>query len=157
MLVGASLKVKVADFGLARGVHDKDYYRVKARALLPVRWMAPESLLYGKFTSASDVWYALRCHCEMLCTVVVILCRSYGVLLWEIASFAVGVPYSEVETRDVVESISSGRIILERYASYSTIILYSRDHKDADMAHDKSITQKPASLFLDGSKAVLDR
>ena len=59
MLVGASLKVKVADFGLARGIHDKDYYRVKQAALLPVRWMAPESILYGKFTSASDVWYNL--------------------------------------------------------------------------------------------------
>ena len=57
MVVGTSLKVKVADFGLARGVHDKDYYKVKSRALLPVRWMAPESLLYGKFTSATDVWY----------------------------------------------------------------------------------------------------
>jgi len=56
LLVGASLKVKVADFGLARGIHDKDYYRVKKAALLPVRWMAPESILYGKFTSASDVW-----------------------------------------------------------------------------------------------------
>jgi len=56
VLVSASLKVKVTDFGLAHGIHDKDYYRVKKATLLPVRWMAPESILYGKFNSASDVW-----------------------------------------------------------------------------------------------------
>ena len=48
--------IKIADFGLARGVHDKDYYRVAGQAVLPVRWMAPECLLYGVFTTKSDVW-----------------------------------------------------------------------------------------------------
>ena len=47
---------KLADFGMARGVAEKDYYRIAGSAVLPVRWMAPESLLYGFFTSASDVW-----------------------------------------------------------------------------------------------------
>ena len=54
--VGEGFKAKLSDFGLARGVHEKDYYKMAARTALPVRWMAPESLLYGKFTIASDVW-----------------------------------------------------------------------------------------------------
>ena len=54
--VGEGFKAKLSDFGLARGVHEKDYYKVTGRSLLPVKWLAPESLLYGKFTSASDVW-----------------------------------------------------------------------------------------------------
>ena len=56
-IVGEGFKAKLSDFGLARDVHEKDYYIVTGQTLLPVRWMAPESLLYGKFTSASDVWY----------------------------------------------------------------------------------------------------
>ena len=55
--VGTNLLIKMADFGLARGIYDKDYYRVAGRTFLPVRWMAPECLLYGIFTTASDVWY----------------------------------------------------------------------------------------------------
>lgn len=36
--------------------------------MLPVRWMSPESVKYGRFTAESDVW-------------------AYGVILWEIFSF----------------------------------------------------------------------
>ena len=54
--VGPDLHIKIADFGLSRGVYDKDYYRIAGRAVLPVRWMAPESLLFGVFSTASDVW-----------------------------------------------------------------------------------------------------
>lgn len=36
--------------------HSSDYYRKEGQGLLPVRWMAPESLLDGKFTVDSDIW-----------------------------------------------------------------------------------------------------
>lgn len=42
--------------------------KVGGHTLLPVRWMPPESIMYRKFTSESDVW-------------------SFGVVLWEIFSF----------------------------------------------------------------------
>ena len=50
------ITVKIGDFGLARMLSQQDYYRKTGEALLPVRWMAPESLLDAIFTSQSDIW-----------------------------------------------------------------------------------------------------
>ena len=71
-LVGDQLTVKISDFGLSRDIYSSDYYRVQSKSLLPVRWMPSESILYGKFTTESDVW-------------------SFGVVLWEIYSFGLQV------------------------------------------------------------------
>lgn len=46
---------KVSDFGLSRLLDDSNYY-FSAGGRLPIRWMAPESINYGRYTSASDVW-----------------------------------------------------------------------------------------------------
>lgn len=52
-----SFTVKVADFGMARDIYDKEYYSVQdiKKAKLPVKWMAIESLQTQKFTTKSDV------------------------------------------------------------------------------------------------------
>ena len=42
--VGDNLNIKVADFGLARDVHIKEYYRQCSSIKIPIKWMAPESL-----------------------------------------------------------------------------------------------------------------
>ena len=55
-IVGDQFKAKLSDFGLARGIHEDDYYKVTSATELPVKWIAPESLLYKKFSTASDVW-----------------------------------------------------------------------------------------------------
>ena len=49
------LTVKVADFGLARDIHDDNYYRAGTARPLPVKWMALESLEDLIFTYQSDV------------------------------------------------------------------------------------------------------
>lgn len=48
--------VAVADFGMTRDIYETDYYRKGGKGLLPVRWMAPESLKDGVFTAHSDCW-----------------------------------------------------------------------------------------------------
>lgn len=55
-LVGDDMIVKISDFGLSRDIYSSDYYRVQSKSLLPVRWMPSEAILYGKFTTESDVW-----------------------------------------------------------------------------------------------------
>ena len=49
-----------ADFGLARDLYSSDYYQVEGQRKLPVRWMAPEALLQGKFTTEADIWYVTQ-------------------------------------------------------------------------------------------------
>ena len=67
-MVASNFVVKVGDFGMAQDVYEKEYYRTEGRRLLPVRWMAPESLRYTTFSTASDAW-------------------SFGVTIWEIYTF----------------------------------------------------------------------
>ncbi|XP_071836846.1 muscle, skeletal receptor tyrosine protein kinase-like isoform X1 [Apostichopus japonicus] len=68
-LVNALMQVKISDFGMARYLEDEDYFIGSKDERLPVRWTAPESLWYYKFTVLSDVW-------------------SFGVLIWELFSYA---------------------------------------------------------------------
>ncbi|QQP31369.1 Ror1, partial [Caligus rogercresseyi] len=90
-LVGENLTVKICDFGLSRDIYSADYYRVQSKSLLPVRWMPPESILYGKFTTESDVW-------------------SFGVVLWEIYSFGLQ-PYYGYSNSEVIEMIRSRQLL----------------------------------------------
>ncbi|CAC5423210.1 Tyrosine-protein kinase Mer,Tyrosine-protein kinase HTK16,Tyrosine-protein kinase isoform SRK4,Fibroblast growth factor receptor 2,Epidermal growth factor receptor,Proto-oncogene tyrosine-protein kinase ROS,NT-3 growth factor receptor,Fibroblast growth factor receptor 1,Protein sevenless,Tyrosine-protein kinase FRK,Insulin receptor,Putative insulin-like peptide receptor,Putative molluscan insulin-related peptide(s) receptor,Insulin-like growth factor 1 receptor,Insulin receptor-related protein,Fibroblast g len=55
--VPSEIVVKIGDFGLARDIYKSDYYRKEGEGLLPVRWMSPESLVDGIFTTQSDIWY----------------------------------------------------------------------------------------------------
>ncbi|KAH8035512.1 hypothetical protein HPB51_005794 [Rhipicephalus microplus] len=70
-LVGEALTVKISDFGLSRDVYSSDYYRVQSKSLLPVRWMPPESILYGRFTTevtcGPSASYSGRCS-AMACS-----------------------------------------------------------------------------------------
>ena len=49
-LVNSTRVVKLADFGMTRPMYENDYYRFSRKGMLPVRWMAPESL--GMFSNS---------------------------------------------------------------------------------------------------------
>ncbi|KAE8585458.1 hypothetical protein XENTR_v10021317 [Xenopus tropicalis] len=84
-LVGENFTIKIADFGMSRNLYAGDYYRIQGRAVLPIRWMAWECILMGKFTTASDVW-------------------AFGVTLWEILMLCKEQPYGELSDEDVIEN-----------------------------------------------------
>lgn len=79
------IPVKLSDFGLSRSVYARDYYKIKSKSLLPVRWMPPEAITYTRFTSASDVY-------------------SFGVVIWEIFSYGIQ-PYDQIPNEEVVNHI----------------------------------------------------
>ncbi|XP_043575625.1 discoidin domain-containing receptor 2-like [Chiloscyllium plagiosum] len=84
-LVGNHCTIKIADFGMSRNLYSGDYYRIQGRAVLPIRWMAWESILLGKFTTASDVW-------------------AFGVTMWEMFTFCKEQPYSQQSDEQIIEN-----------------------------------------------------
>ncbi|NXQ82872.1 INSR protein, partial [Nyctibius grandis] len=87
-MVAEDFTVKIGDFGMTRDIYETDYYRKGGKGLLPVRWMAPESLKDGVFTAYSDVW-------------------SFGVVLWEISSLAEQ-PYQGLSNEQVLKFVMDG-------------------------------------------------
>ncbi|XP_036409651.1 insulin receptor-like [Megalops cyprinoides] len=87
-MVAEDLTVKIGDFGMTRDIYETDYYRKGGKGLLPVRWMAPESLKDGVFTAHSDCW-------------------SFGVVLWEISTLAEQ-PYQGLSNEQVLKFVMDG-------------------------------------------------
>ncbi|XP_055758972.1 focal adhesion kinase 1-like, partial [Salvelinus fontinalis] len=87
VLVSSVDCVKLGDFGLSRYMEDSSYYKA-SKGKLPIKWMAPESINFRRFTSASDVW-------------------MFGVCMWEILIYGVK-PFQGVKNNDVIGRIENG-------------------------------------------------
>lgn len=90
-MVANDMTVKIGDFGMTRDIYETDYYRKGTKGFLPVRWMAPESLKDGVFSSSSDVF-------------------SYGVVLWEMVTLAEQ-PYKGYTNDQVLRFVIEGGVM----------------------------------------------
>nr|XP_049610557.1 protein-tyrosine kinase 2-beta isoform X6 [Syngnathus scovelli] len=87
ILVASSDCVKLGDFGLSRYIDDQEYYKASV-SRMPIKWMAPESINFRRFTIASDVW-------------------MFGVCVWEIFSMGQQ-PFFWLENGQVIIQLESG-------------------------------------------------
>uniref|UniRef100_A0A4W5LI03 non-specific protein-tyrosine kinase n=1 Tax=Hucho hucho TaxID=62062 RepID=A0A4W5LI03_9TELE len=87
VLVATADCVKLGDFGLSRYIEDEEYYKASVTRL-PIKWMAPESINFRRFTTASDVW-------------------MFAVCIWEILSQGQQ-PFFWLENRDVINQLEQG-------------------------------------------------
>ena len=100
VLLKSDYTLKVADFGLSRKLKENDdaYYIGNKGTALPIRYIAPESLKSGRFSITTEYW-------------------SFGVVVWELFTFAEQQPYSVEFDKDgnnvqfydfLTEHLSSG-------------------------------------------------
>ncbi|KAG5675981.1 hypothetical protein PVAND_005837 [Polypedilum vanderplanki] len=87
VLVSSPTCIKLADFGLSRWVEDQSYY-TSSKGLLPIKWMAPESINFRRFTTASDVW-------------------MFAVCTWEILMYGVK-PFQGIKNSEVIGKLENG-------------------------------------------------
>ncbi|XP_048784590.1 receptor tyrosine-protein kinase erbB-3 [Lagopus muta] len=88
VLLKSPSQAQVADFGIADLLYpdDKKYFYNEVKT--PIKWMALESIHFGKYTHQSDVW-------------------SYGVTLWEMMTFGAE-PYAGIRLPEVPDLLEKG-------------------------------------------------
>ncbi|XP_022787743.1 uncharacterized protein LOC111327749 isoform X2 [Stylophora pistillata] len=91
VLLGERNVAMVSDFGMSRDVYESGEYETLCTDMLPVRWMALESLEDLVYNTKTDVW-------------------SFGVLLWEIESGG-KMPYTGLIARGIIEFLRNRKIL----------------------------------------------
>lgn len=84
VLLSSHLDLKLSTLCLCRDIYTTEYYPFHQR-LIPLRWMPPEAVLEGDYSTKSDVW-------------------SYGVYMWEVFTLA-DLPYAHQADDDVLKGL----------------------------------------------------
>ncbi|XP_013080981.1 tyrosine-protein kinase SRK2-like isoform X1 [Biomphalaria glabrata] len=87
ILVGDNNRIKVAGFGMTKAMDDPDF-NFRRGLKMAIKWMAPEVLLYNKYSTKADVW-------------------SFGIVLMEIFTFGKE-PYEDKASKEAFESVRDG-------------------------------------------------
>ncbi|XP_052218900.1 tyrosine-protein kinase SRK2-like isoform X2 [Dreissena polymorpha] len=87
VLVGYQNKVKLAGFGMTKCADDPDF-NFRRGLKMAIKWMAPEVLLYNKYSMKADVW-------------------SFGVLMVEVLTYGKE-PYEGMGSREAFENVQQG-------------------------------------------------
>ncbi len=67
---------------------ERDYYRQQTKTAMPLKWMAPETVLEAKYSAKSDVW-------------------AFGVLCYEVTSLGM-TPYGALGGQELMAELQRG-------------------------------------------------
>ena len=103
--------IKVADFGLAEDIYTADYFKQSRDSdepiKLPIKWMALESVHFGRFNEKTDVVSSTNNKPLSSNLTYKSIQWSYGILCWEV--FTTGrTPYPGLDPRSVIRMLDSG-------------------------------------------------
>ncbi|XP_035725424.1 serine-rich adhesin for platelets-like isoform X2 [Vespa mandarinia] len=133
VLVDHNKLCKIADFGMSRFANeDGEVIETRhGRNALPIRWMAPESLIYSLFTTKTDVW-------------------SFGILMWEIVTLG-STPYPDMTAREVMRNVQSGyRLERPSHCRSELFRVISRCwHADPDRRPEFQILRRDLAQLLE--------
>lgn len=133
VLVDHNKLCKIADFGMSRFANeDGEVIETRhGRNALPIRWMAPESLIYSLFTTKTDVW-------------------SFGILMWEIVTLG-STPYPDMTAREVMRNVHNGyRLERPSHCRSELFRVISRCwHADPDRRPEFQILRRDLAQLLE--------
>ena len=91
LLLSKDMQIKLSDFGLSREVlsNENHEYTSAQPSRWPIKWMAPESISFYKFSSKSDIW-------------------GFAVTVWEILSEGIK-PYGMVSNGEILSLLKKGQ------------------------------------------------
>nr|BAA81724.2 protein tyrosine kinase [Ephydatia fluviatilis] len=129
VLVHTPQLVKITDFGLTRIIDVGESHYKATGGMVPLRWMAPESIFLFEYTHKSDVW-------------------SFGVTIWEILTFG-RLPYKGKNGKEVSQLVKNGQQ-LERPATCDANLYHLLEQC---WLHDQ--TKRPSFSALSNSLNVM--
>jgi len=137
VMVSQNLNVKISTLKITQGLYSNHYYNLHSK-LLPIRWLPPETITYGRFSLETDVY-------------------SFGVLLWE--AFSGGTePYAGFSNQEVIEAVRSRELLALPNGcppKIYSLMMECWHEMPAKRPTAKEVHQKMRAWYLDNSYATI--
>ena len=86
-------------------IDESDYYRKRTQTLVPLKWMAPETVRDAKYSTKSDVW-------------------AFGVFCYEVTSLGM-TPYGALGGQELMAELERGYRLPQSATTPANLLVFS--------------------------------